>query len=180
MFTLENDNPELFNFFNDSVATGLDFWTFSSDLVMEIPELFIAAGGFGAGVGVENERVEFFNLFSFDSAEEETLEGGVLTSGLTSIDLVAVVFLAILILELASNLEGSSAGLADIAREVPDGAGEGAVLRRVLGLGVVEVSSGLGWFPRLVFSLLLSFVRLTRHLFFRVGVTGELSGTFSA
>ena len=180
MFTLENDNPELFNFFNDSVATGLDFWTFSPDLVMEIPELFIAAGGFGAGVGVENERVEFFNLFSFDSAEEETLEGGVLTSGLTSIDLVAVVFLAILILELASNLEGSSAGLADIVLGVPDGAGEGAVLRRVLGLGVVEVGSGLGWFPRLVFSLLLSFVRLTRHLFFRVGVTGELSGTFSA
>ena len=175
MFTLENDNPELFNFFNDSVATGLDFWTFSPDLVMEIPELFIAAGGFGAGVGVENERVEFFNLFSFDSAEEETLEGGVLTSGLTSIDLVAVVFLAILILELASNLEGSSAGLADIVLGVPDVAEEGAVLRRVLGLGVVEVGSGLG-----VFSLLLSFVRLARHLFFRVGVTGELSGTFSA
>ena len=80
----------------------------------------------------------------------------------------------------ASNLEGSSAGLADIVLGVPDVAEEGAVLRRVLGLGVVEVGSGLAWFPRLVFSLLLSFVRLTRHLFFRVGVTGELSGTFSA
>ena len=108
--TFENDIPELFNCFNESVVTGLDFWASacSPDLVREMPELLIAAGGFegGAGVGEEMERVEFFNLFSLDSAEEEAAEGGGLTSGLTSMDLVAVVCLPMLILELASNLEG--------------------------------------------------------------------------
>ena len=115
LLTLENDIPELFNFFNESVLTGLDFLASacSPDLVREIPELLIAAGalGAGAGVGEEMERVEFFNLFSLDSAEEETTVGGGLTSGVTSIDLVAVVCcLPMLMLELASNLEGSSAG----------------------------------------------------------------------
>ena len=114
LVTLENDIPELFNFFNESVLTGLNFWasTCSPDLVKEIPELLIAAGGLGAGAGVgdEMERVEFFNFFSLDTAEEETAEDGGLTSGLTSIDLLAVVCFPIMMLELASNLVGSSAG----------------------------------------------------------------------
>ena len=114
LLTLENDIPELFNFFNESALTGLDFWASacSPDLVREIPELLMEARGLeaGAGVGEEMERVEFFNLFSLDSAEEETAGVGALTSEVTSIDLVAVVCLPILMLELASNLEGSSAG----------------------------------------------------------------------
>ena len=93
LLTLENDIPELFNFFNESIWTGLDFGASaaSPDLVREIPELFIAAGGLDAmaGVGVEKERVEFFNFFSLDSAGEETAEGGGWTSGLTSTDSVA-------------------------------------------------------------------------------------------
>ena len=55
LVTLENDIPELFNCFNESVVTGLDFWASacSPDLVREI-----AAGGFegGAGDGEEMER----------------------------------------------------------------------------------------------------------------------------
>ena len=91
LLTLENDIPELFNFFNESIWTGLDFGASaaSPDLVREIPELFIAGLDAGEGVGVEKERVEFFNFFSLDSAGEETAEGGGWTSGLTSTDSVA-------------------------------------------------------------------------------------------
>ena len=196
LLTFENDIPELFNFFNESVSTGLDFWASagSPDLVREIPELFIAAGAFeaGAGAGEEMERVEFFNLFSLDSAEEETAEGGGVTSGLTSTDLVAGLCFPIRMLELASNLEGSSAGLADIAIGV--GAGAGAVLRPRLDLGFVDDSSVLGvcWLPGLVSSG-LSLVKFTRTFLVLLvlragetvavvglGVTGQLSTTFLA
>ena len=199
LLTFENDIPELFNFFNESVSTELDFWgsTCSFDLVMEIPELFIAAGGFEAGAGEEIERVEFFNLFSLDSAVEETAEGGGMTSGLTSVDFEAgVVCLPIVMLELASNLEGSSDGLADIAFGVDDGEGAGAVLRPRLDLGLVSSALGVlgvlgaGWVSVLLTSVCcseLSFVRFTRATLLLVltagetlaGVTGELSQTLS-
>ena len=102
VFTLDKEIPELLNILPESFSAGLE--SVSPVFVMEI-EVFTGAGALDTATDVEIERVEFFNLFSLD---KEVFEGvGVSSEGSTE-DLVLVGVLPILMLELASSLEGSS------------------------------------------------------------------------
>ena len=123
--TLENDIPELFNLLSESLSAERELD--SPDFVTDIPEVFIAAGAFEESTDVEMERELFFNLFSFDS---EALEDeGELFASFESMEDFDVCF-PIVMLELASNFDGSSDGFEAVILL----AEAGVVLRPILAL----------------------------------------------
>ena len=159
----------------------------SPDFVTDIPEVFIAAGAFEESTDVEMERELFFNLFSFDS---EALEDeGELFASFESMEDFDVCF-PIVMLELASNFDGSSDGFEAVILL----AEAGVVLRPILALptdratGVVGASSGaspIGLFSEVAgvieFALEFLLLFLCAGVFTRLeaaGDFGDISSSF--